>query len=313
MSAGSFTANTTDGGTYSATFILGERTYRVSGRFDGSGSTTKTIKRGAGMAAMNVQLQASGDQILGTIQAGSWTADIIANRQVPLTKSSGAAAQAGSYTVVIPPDTNSPGPAGFGFGTLKVDSLGNVRWAGTLADGTKVTQKSSISKDGVWPLYNSVYSGGGPLIGWLQFGTNQPDSDLGGEVIWMKPKGVGGRNYFGGFTNFVWSGGSIYAPPVRGSKALNLSGGTGTLVFNGGGVSVTNTITMDGRNHVTSQGGPRLTFTLTPSTGLFRGTVNPTGGKAIPFQGALFQDTTNGFGFFLNQNHSGWIYLSPTP
>jgi hypothetical protein len=37
---------------------------------------------------------------------------------------------------------------------VTIATSGGVQWSGTLPDGTKVTQKSALSKDGIWPLLN---------------------------------------------------------------------------------------------------------------------------------------------------------------
>jgi hypothetical protein len=313
LSAGYFTVLTTLRGNYTAKITLGKRTYAFSGRLDTTGSASKVILR-PGLASLKVQFQVVGDQILGTILAGSWTADIIANRQVPAAvKSSTSSTQAGPYTFIIPPDTNAAvGPAGFSFGSIKVDSLGNLRWAGSLADGTRIAQKSSISKDGLWPLYSPLYSGSGSLIGWIQFGINQPNSDLGGQVIWIRPHAAVGRGYSGGFTNEVWASGSLYSPPARGSSPLNLGGGSDLLTFAGAGLSFSNSFSLDDHNRIRSSDGSKLTLTFTPSSGLFRGSVLKNG-RTLSFQGALFQDTSSGYGFFLNLLQSGSVSISPAP
>ena len=59
-------------------------------------------------------------------------------------------------------------PAGDGFGTVIGRSGGGIKFSGSLADGSKVTQKTSLSEQGIWPLYSSLYKGAGSLIGWLQ-------------------------------------------------------------------------------------------------------------------------------------------------
>ena len=90
---------------------------------------------------MTLQFVVSGDQIIGSLaDSGSWTAVLIADRQV-LTKSTTASVEAGNYTFVIPPDsTSSSAPPGYGFGTIKVEGTGALSFSGALADGTKVTR-----------------------------------------------------------------------------------------------------------------------------------------------------------------------------
>src|SRR5258708_25924926 len=91
-------------------------------------------------------------------------------------------AQAGNYTMMLP----GMGVCGNGIGTVKVDKAGNVVWNGTLADGTSVSQTTTLSNQGRWPLYASVYGGTGEVISWMQF-FSQSDSDLTGQTIWIKP------------------------------------------------------------------------------------------------------------------------------
>jgi hypothetical protein len=260
---------------------------------------------------LTVQFQVGGEQILGTVKATGWLSEIFAYLQQAPGKSAPAVA-GGKYTMVIPPDDNSPNsPAGYSYGTVQVDAAGNVRWAGTLADGTKVSQKSTISKQGIWPLYASLYGGSGSVVSWVQFGA-QAGSDLSGVVLWEKPAGVPGKTYTAGFTNTVEASGSVYTPPKGGAKAFNFT--AGTVSFTGASVTLTNSISLDSRNHVSNLAGSKLTLGITPSSGLFHGTVqNSATGKNLVLQGVVLQGTTNGFGLFLNSGQSGSITLTPTP
>src|SRR5207253_992298 len=109
-------------------------------------------------------------------------------------------------------------PAGDGFGTVKVDSGGHIQWSGVLADGTKVSQKTMLSKDGVWPLYVPLYNGGGSLLSWIKF----DDGAAGGPVVWLKPRGALTKYYPAGFTNAVLAVGSLYTRPATGTRAMQL-------------------------------------------------------------------------------------------
>ena len=92
------------------------------------------------------------------------------------------ASYAGNYTLVAPGfDDSTTLPAGDSFGSLKVDVAGRVKFAGTLADGTKVSQTASLSKGGYWPLYVPLYSGNGSLMSWLAFASTT-NSDLSGRL-----------------------------------------------------------------------------------------------------------------------------------
>ena len=62
---------------------------------------------------------------------------------------------------------------------MTVNAAGQVKFKGTLGDGTKVTQMSIVSIDGNWPFYIPLYNKGGEIIGWLNFdGTG----DVGGQT-----------------------------------------------------------------------------------------------------------------------------------
>src|SRR5206468_3396655 len=122
--------------------------------FDASGRAASTVLR-RGSTPLNVQLQldlASGDQIRGSVSDGQWTAKLQADRLI-FGKTQSPASLAGNYHLIIPADLqNSFSPGGDGYGTVKVDAGGNVLFTGTLADGTKVSQSSALSRQGFWPL-----------------------------------------------------------------------------------------------------------------------------------------------------------------
>jgi hypothetical protein len=129
----------------------------------------------------------------------NWTAELRADRAV--FSSTSPAPQAGKYTLLIPADTNSTGgPFGDGYGTVTVNTKGSLTFSGSLADGTKVTQKVPISKNGDWPLYLNLYKNKGTLLSRIVLDTNQPDTDLSGLMNWFKRTQTA-RYYPGGFTN----------------------------------------------------------------------------------------------------------------
>ncbi len=315
-SSGYFSATVTEGATYSARLIIGARSWTLSGSFTSSGVAAKAVSR-AGQSAVNVQLQldlAGGDRIHGTVQSadGAWSADLVADRLVfDATRRS---PYAGNYTFIVPGNgTSSAQPAGDGFGTVKIDAGGKLQFSATLADGTKVTQKSAISREGVWPLYASLYGGSGSVIAWVKFDA-QADSDLGGSLIWTKPAGSSAKYYPAGFTNKVWATGARHVTPASGARLIDLS--KGNFIFSGGGLSrpFTNGVTLASNNKMSGAPPGKVTASLTTSTGLFKGkTVNPETGLSVNFQGALFEKANIGVGFFLGANQSGQVYLCPAP
>ena len=219
--------------------------------------------------------------------------------------------------MIIPGDAqDNSSPGGDGYGTVKVDASGAILFNGSLADGSKVSQSSALSKQGIWPLYAPLYGGQGAIISWLQF-TNQTDSDLGGQLLWLKvgqASPPGSPYYPLGFTNEVAVTGSNYRPPTPGTRALNMT--AGTVVLSGGGLHepLTNSITLALNNRATAAPASKFSLTITPSTGLFKGSaLNPETGKTVPFQGILFRKANIGVGYFLGADQSGEVYLSPAP
>ena len=54
-------------------------------------------------------------------------------------------------------DPNKPG--GDGIGTVTVTKGGAVTLSGTLAEGTKITQATALSRNEEWPLHVSLHGG----------------------------------------------------------------------------------------------------------------------------------------------------------
>jgi hypothetical protein len=253
-----------------------------------------------------------GNEIRAQVLGGGWSAELQADRQA-VGKSSSPTMFKGKYNMVIPP--GETGPGGDGFGTVQVDATGNVKWSGVLADGTKVSQSSAVSSEGIWALYVSLYGGKGSAMSWIQFATN---GTLSGDFVWMKPAGLLARNYPGGFTNEVSISGAIYTPPGPGRRLAGWTNGAGSALFSGGGLtsSFFDNFTMDSHNKASSAPTNKLTLSINASSGLFSGTtLNPETGKSIPFQGIflLWDNAFLGGGFFSNTNASGEIFLTPTP
>ncbi len=312
--SGYFTAKTTAKGAYSASLLIAGRTYPLSGQFSPlTGLATNTFHLVSGrLLTVRLRLDLSGtDRLQGVItdSLSAYVAQLDADRLI-FNAGSNPAPQRGSYTIAIPPD--SSGPAGYGYGTMTVSSAGLVQLTGTLADGTKLSQKSALSKDGLWPLYSSIYGGAGAVISWMQFNTNIPESDLSGQFVWIKPAGLSSKSFPGGFTNSVQAVGSLFTPAAGPLLSLtNLD-----LVFSGGGVQVpfTNAFTLDAQNRVKPAPGSRLKLTFSPSSGLFTGsTVNPETGQSLSFQGVVYEKAANGAGLFLTPDQSGQVYLAAPP
>jgi hypothetical protein len=317
-SAGAFAMRATAKGRFSGQLLLAGRRHSLSGAFDPVGQASVTISR-RNASALQVQFHTEGsDQITGSVSDGTWTAELTADRAVFDGKSS-LAPHMGRYTMVIPgADLGSTtAPNGYGHGTITVDKSGQVRLSGALADNTKITQAAPLSRDGVWPVYVSLYRGGGLLLGWLTF-TNTLGADLSGLLQWNKPTGADARFYPGGFLSDTSVQGWRYTTPKAGAKVLPFN--NACLVLSGAGLQqdLTNHVVLQANNRVTSTNKTTLTFNL--STGAFRGGVRDPahpGTKPIPFSGVLIQNPNienswplgYGCGWFMGTNQCGVIHL----
>jgi hypothetical protein len=310
-SSGFFSATVTRGGAYTAKLVVSNQTYTASGRFDATtGADSRALKGGAKAPALSAQLQldlATGDQISGQVAAGSgWTAQLLAFRQGYNAATNPATPLAGSYTLVIRPST----PGGLGYGTVKIDKSGNVQWSGFLADGTAVSQSATLSRQGYWPLYASADGGGAVLMSWVQF-TNQPDCDLYGQSVWLKPATPRAKMARAAFTNELTVIGSAYSAPAAAAALAGL--GQGTLVLDGADVggSATYLFSLNKQDQVVLPAASKLKLGLNLGSGLFNGSVSLAPAHSLSFQGVFLPKLTNGWGYFQGTNQAGQVFLGP--
>lgn len=301
-SSGYFSATVTSKGGFTAKLQLGSHPYSYSGVFDDSGNAVVNNVSGKGLSPLSVSLHlVNNDHLMGSVSNGSWTAQLQADRAAFSSKN--GTLSAGKDTLLLPSyEENSTATTGEGFATATISTSGAVQWSGILPDGVKVTQKSALSKQGVWPVYSSLYGGSGVLIGWMQC-TNF--FDIGGSAIWEMPA-RSGRVYPGGLTNQI---------NVVGSRLLQSSvgfSGNATAVLSGAGLepSLTNELIVSGKSVQSSNN--TLKLSVNPETGLFSGSVvDPKSNQKLLFQGALLERSGMGGGFFLDAGQSGKVYFGP--
>ncbi len=187
QSAGSLKITASSAGKYSGSLQMAAGKYSFTGVFGTFCVGTNVIARKVGSPlyiGFSLKPGATAGQLVGSLSDGTWTAQINGGEAVYNSKTR-PAPFAGSYTLTVP-GTNPPAfSLGNGFGSLTVDGNGNVKFSGSLADGSKVTQSSGLTVDGAWPLFIPLYSGQGMVMGWVSF-TNRIQDDLNGPVNWIK-------------------------------------------------------------------------------------------------------------------------------
>ena len=283
QSAGSVKITVTSAGKYTGSLQMAGGKYSFSGAFGTFCVGTNVIARKNGTPlyiGFSLQPGAKAGQLQGTLSDGTWAALINGGQAVFNTRTN-PAPFLGSYTLMVPGTNASAFSLGNGFGSLTVDGNGNVKFSGSLADGTKVTQSSGLMVDGTWPLFIPLYAGQGMVIGWVSF-TNRVDDDLNGPVNWIKTANPLSKYYPEGLT---------IQSSAMGSKFV--SAAPNPIVFGQAKLQLGNV-------------GNGLVMSLKlAKTGTFTGQMfNPATGKPMPFQGALLQKVSTGYGFLLGTNQS---------
>jgi glucuronoarabinoxylan endo-1,4-beta-xylanase len=311
QSSGAFKAKFTAAGSYNASLAFQGKLYTFAGRVSAGGTTSNHVVR-AGETPLAIQLtldSVTGDALTGEISAGAWTSEIVAER-APYSGTDHAP-QAAKYTLIIPGGTNSAdSPGGDGCGAVTVGAAGGIAVSGSLGDGTAFSQNATISGQGNWPFYVSLYSGGGEIIGWLAF-SNAPTTDLSGPVTWIKPSQRTSKLYPEGFVSQTQVVGSQYGFTNK-HPILNFT--NGEVLLAGGDLAdeITNAAVVTANGKIT--GTNRLSLTVNTASGLFLGTLeNPATKKTITVSGAVLEKQSIGAGHFAGTNQSGEIFVGAGP
>jgi hypothetical protein len=195
--------------------------------------------------------------------------------------------------------------------------LGNITLAGSLADGTAISQSSVVSKDGYWPLYVSLYGGNGSLWGTNYFATNHTITSF-PALSWINATNSSKTAvYRSGFTNQEATlTGGLYLPSQTfpADPTAILEGGN--LLF-----TITNGITISANDKIALTNSVaetnKLTLTITKSAGLISGSfANPVDPKqTIKVNGVILQlqGQPNAQGYFLGTNQQSGVFTLDPP
>jgi hypothetical protein len=310
-SAGYFQITLSSRGSYSGSLQLQSRRYSFKGLFNLQGQATNRIPR-RGTNALTLELGIGGDQgdeISGRVTDGFWVSSFGA-RRCAYNARLNPARRAGLYTMIVPGQTTDPTkPMGTGYGTVRVYPSGMVYFAGALADGTKVTQSSLLSTDGQWPLYAPLYSGNGLMMSWMTF-TNLAESDLSGNLSWIKQPYARSRYYPAGFTNDYETVGSAYVPPPGTNQVLNFANSRLDLIGGNLMADLTTALVVGPKNSQASGDGLTMKFSL--ASGLFSGKkLDPATSRGMSFNGVVLQKMNAGYGYLLGTNQTSQVVLTP--
>jgi hypothetical protein len=293
---------------------LGGQVVPFSKKFNLAGAANFVSKRPDGEPSLTTTLQLNfADQLVsGTVSDGAFTAELTGDRDV-FSGATKATEFEGQYTLIIPgTDNPAVGPFGVSYGMVKVGPLGNITLAGSLADGTAISQSSVVSKDGYWPLYVNLYGGKGSLWGWNYF-TNH--SITAAPVLsWINATNSSKTAvYRPGFTNQQATlTGGLYVSTNTLPAHLTATLEGGNLL-----IAITNGVTFSAKDKIALTNSVdetnKLRLTVGKSTGVISGSfANPSKPKqTIKVNGVILQGQTNAQGYFLGTNQSGVFTLTP--
>ena len=291
-----------ESGSWSGKLAVGGESFSVKGEFGPGGTSPLGVSRrqeAPMTVALRVNLGGDADLITGVISDGTWSAEVIGDRQVFDGRST-RAPQAGQYTLVITAKDESLSEAmGDGFGALTVDERGVARLSGMLGDGTPLKFESAISKAGVWPVFVPL-PGGRTLSGWIRF---KGTEDFLGQLLW---RGIGETRW----QTTVNVLGGLYVPPAKGKAVLSEKNGKAAL--HGGDLpsSIFESVKLETNQKIvlSKKSGSELALAISPGSGLFTGSfVHPLSGRVVELHGALLQGQGMGTGVFLGPTNAGRV------
>jgi len=292
QSSGAFNLSVTAAGKYSGTLQMSTGKFAFSGRFGTLCQATNHISRKNTSALVLSFSLGTSNEVSGSVSDGSWTANLYGDRNGFQATHGGLSP--GKYTLMIGGITTVTNSLGHGFGTVTLNPAGSLRFSGTLADGTKVSQSALVSESDNWPLFVPLYSGRGLLMSWIAF-TNAPGGDFGGNLNWIKPPGTKSLLYQNGLAIQCQVLGSYY---LLGTNPVPTVTNTDLLLAGALTGSSTNQI---------------VSLRFSKANGTFTGQLRDTiGGKPADFEGVFLQKFNAGYGFVLGTNLSSPIMLYPS-
>ena len=150
------------------------------------------------------------------------------------------------------------------------------------------------------------------MLGWLTFSFGQGGT-LTGQVYWETLPQANASLYPAGFdfTNAITVIGSFFDFFVNIPTLNNPNGGKVVLQQADISPALTNyfTLTSHGPTDIVTTTN-QLKLNVTFMTGAFKGSVvNPSNNLSIPFSGMILTNQNAGFGFFINNNQSGSVFI----
>ncbi len=181
-------------------------------------------------------------------------------------------------------------------------------FSGRLADGTAFTESGSLSDSNTFPLYASLYNGGGLLLGWLDFSSGSPQ----GTVTWIKQASAIQTIYRMGFTNIASILSSPWTNPPPSQPAFAPSPGSLTISGDGLPQPLDYVVGLNAKNQIVAESGATnsLAIAVDRTNGYVRVAFGNGHGRATTTgYGAILQNANSAGGYFVGATNAGAISL----
>ena len=316
--AGSVTITLTDKRALSGKMILAGKSLSFSGGLDWDNRVSITNAR-SGNTPLFIDIGLDSLSVTGRVSSTGWSSPLQALPRATATSN----ILAGNYTMLAMGELGTiDAPPGDSPMKVTVTLPYTVKVTGSMADGSpvNVTTTLTMSDDGVWPFYASLYSGNGLVIGWLAFASNAATPS----VQWVKAPNAANAYYPAGFSKEPDVALKRYVAPASTQNALGWT--NGMLFLGSGNLSApiqTEVIVTNNRIKSVSGSVSNLSLVITNSTGLFGGSfVHPVTRKSVAIRGAVVQglpweapanQVGVGGGWFPGTNEYGSVWIEPKP
>jgi hypothetical protein len=295
-----------ENGMYSGTLLINGGSHGLSGSFNAAGQATNHITRttsqgGPLLVEMTLDMSDTPSQLTGYVygtNTAAWTAYLTAYLATNTLSPS-------QYTMLMLPNTNTAptnSPGGDGY-LLITNHDGAAKITGALADGATLSQSAPVSQGSYLPIYDSLYTGKGLLLGWINLDINNP---AGNNLTWIHPVTTKGL-YQSGFTNVLLTSQILLSPWTNPPAGLALLTSLLTVDTISDTNGVTNTVMTSATGDIS---GTSISGTINPKTGLLKVTLGSGADKTNGY-GAILLNATNGGGYYLNGTNAQAIELQP--
>ncbi|MEA3211410.1 MAG: hypothetical protein QOE70_4467 [Chthoniobacter sp.] len=302
----------------------------MTGAVTFDGNPTLVLERDAGTPltlALTVDLSGT-DKLTGTLMDGATAfATIDADRayydgkaRIP------SPALQGDYTGIFARRTAAQNgltvdkfPQGDGVVTFSISKKGAVKMGGTLADGSKVNYKGTLSKTNTLPFFIYTDNQQGSVSGVIGFEDLAASDATGPILAWFKPQGADvypdGFGAVGIGTDFVASK-FEEQDGVAALPGLAATNGMAQFTLSDGSLTPNPflaklSIDVDSQTEVLDPNTHFIKVDIKASSGEVSGSFTHSGGSDFKFAGVVLQKQSRASGYFLGPDQTGGVSIVP--